>query len=292
MLEKFSVGRLASLACLLEVSAPKPGNVHRGADFADVTFEDFVVSAEVLGNVIDQDSELGVGETILAAVQATRAAVKTNTNLGMVLLMVPLAKAFAATGILTQTTVAETLKSLDANDSAAVYAAINHANAGGMSQTEDLDEMDLKSSPPDDLLAAMKNAADRDMIALQYANGFQTVFDEVVPLLESAYQRESDLRAAIVESHVRLIAQYGDSLISRKCGHSVSENARRMAAIAIERLDKNKQSEFLAAISDLDFWMRSDGNRRNPGTTADLIAAGLFVGFANGCFLPTFSTSD
>jgi len=31
------------------------------------------------------------------------------------------------------------------------------------------------------------------------------------------------------------------------------------------------------AVSDLDFWLRSDDHRRNPGTTADLVAAGLFV---------------
>ena len=68
VLDKFSIGRLASLACLLEVSAPKPGNVHRGADFADVTFEDFLISAEILGNTIDQNAEQGIGETILSLI--------------------------------------------------------------------------------------------------------------------------------------------------------------------------------------------------------------------------------
>lgn len=289
MLDKFSIGRLASLACLLEVSAPKPGNVHRGADFADVTFEDFLISAEILGNTIDQNAEQGIGETILAAVEATRAVVRTNTNLGMVLLVVPLAKAFDATSSLNRTHVAEMLESLDANDAASVYQAINHAKAGGMNEVE---EMDLKACPPDDLIAAMKHAADRDMIARQYANGFRDVFEEVVSMLDTACQRHADLRGAIVETHVRLISRYGDSLIARKCGVAVSENARRMASIAVERLDENKKAEYHAAIADLDFWMRSDGNRRNPGTTADLIAAGLFVGFVNGIFLPTFSSSE
>ena len=71
-------GRLASIACLLEVCAPKPGNVHRGADFDDVGFEDFVVSAEMLGAVIDANLTLPVGEVILRVVKATRAHVGTK----------------------------------------------------------------------------------------------------------------------------------------------------------------------------------------------------------------------
>ena len=36
------------------------------------------------------------------------------------------------------------------------------------------------------------------------------------------------------------------------------------------------------ALADFDFWLRSDGHRRNPGTTADLIAAALFAGLRDG----------
>ena len=43
-MRELSIGQCASLACLLEVSAPKPGNVHRGADFEDMTFADFAAS--------------------------------------------------------------------------------------------------------------------------------------------------------------------------------------------------------------------------------------------------------
>ena len=93
-----SPGRLATLASLLEVSAPKPGNVHRGADFEGCTFGDFVLSAVVLGDSIDLTQNDGFGETILDAVQSTRAIVGTNTNLGIVLLLVPLAKCAAKIG--------------------------------------------------------------------------------------------------------------------------------------------------------------------------------------------------
>ncbi|MFT5302427.1 MAG: triphosphoribosyl-dephospho-CoA synthase, partial [Mariniblastus sp.] len=56
-LVQLSPGAIATLACLLEVSAPKPGNVHRGADFEDVSFVDFATSAVVLGEMITACSE-------------------------------------------------------------------------------------------------------------------------------------------------------------------------------------------------------------------------------------------
>ncbi len=86
-----SIGEAATLACLYEARAPKPGNVHPGASFADVTFEDFQASAKVIGPVMQDAQSRGVGQTILDAVQATRDAVGTNTNLGMILLFAPLA---------------------------------------------------------------------------------------------------------------------------------------------------------------------------------------------------------
>ena len=87
-----SVGRIATLACVLEVTAPKPGNVHRGADFEDVTFSDFLISAIAIGEVFDRP-HLSVGQTVLQAVQQTAALVGSNTNLGIVLLLSPLVAA-------------------------------------------------------------------------------------------------------------------------------------------------------------------------------------------------------
>src|SRR5512134_1932121 len=89
---------LATAACLLEVSAPKPGNVSRTSDFDDTTFEDFLLSAAAIGPVLAEARARGVGPTILAAVQATRRHIDTNTNLGMVLLLTPLACAAADAG--------------------------------------------------------------------------------------------------------------------------------------------------------------------------------------------------
>src|SRR5947207_2561543 len=85
-----SIGQCATLACLLEVTAPKVGNVHRGADFENLTFTDFAVSAVAIGPAMERGEE-GVWRAVLESVRATRHLVDTNTNLGMVLLIAPLA---------------------------------------------------------------------------------------------------------------------------------------------------------------------------------------------------------
>src|SRR3954464_594220 len=86
-----SIGQCATLACLLEATAPKVGNVHRGADFEDLTFTDFAVSAVAIGPAMEGAAATGVGRAVLDAVTATRSLLNTNTNLGMALLFAPLA---------------------------------------------------------------------------------------------------------------------------------------------------------------------------------------------------------
>jgi triphosphoribosyl-dephospho-CoA synthase len=296
---KLTPGSLATLACLLEVAAPKPGNVHRGADFEDVTFVDFATSAVVLGEVIEAHADQPLGQTILEAVRQNEQAVGTNTNLGIVLLIVPLAKIAGNewSDRLTVESVNRYLATLNQTDGAQVFEAIRLAKPGGLGQS---DEMDVHSSRGDsvDLIAAMKLAGDRDAIARQYATGFVDVFETGVPLLVEGRKIFGDLSPAIVYAHVALMARQADSLISRKCGTETAEHSRFLASKAIECLDQELDDTsrlteesfepYWNAVGELDFWLRSDGHRRNPGTTADLIAASLFVGIHNGIIEPPF----
>ena len=83
------------------------------------------------------------------------------------------------------------------------------------------------------------------------------------------------------------VHELGHFLIARKCGPDV---AYESAARAAQVLDAGTpQSEaFHDALGSFDFWLRSDHHHRNPGTTADLIAAGLFVGLREGSLVPPF----
>ena len=276
--ESLSMGQKVTLACMLEVSAPKPGNVHRGADFDDLSFYDFIQSAAVIGPVFEQHEQLGLGELILAAVEATRSVVSTNTNLGLILLMAPLAKA----STLDQAGIQAVLSNLNSDDADLTYQAIAKANAGGLGEVEG---MDVRGQAPDSLLEAMNCAKERDLIAAQYTNQFDDVLSVAAPKLRHSQDLGLTQPNAIVRTHVELMSLYPDSLIARKCGIEVAnESASRAAAVLAQ--ESSGQEAYVAALSDLDFWLRTDGHRRNPGTTADIIGASILVGLIEGWLEP------
>lgn len=271
-----TTGQCATLACLLEVTAPKPGNVHRAADFEDLTFTDFAVSAALIGPAMERAVEVGVGRTVLEAMRATRTFVHSNTNLGILLLLAPLA------AVPRQRPLGEGIRhvlgSLTASDAADVYQAIRLAASGSLGTVE---QMDVGGEAPADLLAAMAAAARRDTIAEQYVNHFALVLDVVTPSLTSGVQRGWTLSQSIVHTHVRLLSEYSDTLIIRKCGPEIGRQAALRASRVLD-CGGPPSEDYERALGELDFWLRSDGHRRNPGTTADLIAAGLFCGLRDG----------
>ena len=79
-------------ACLDELEAPKPGNVHVFASGHRMTAAEFVRSAEAAAAPLALP-EARVGNRIRDAVEATLTLVGTNTNLGIILLCAPLAAA-------------------------------------------------------------------------------------------------------------------------------------------------------------------------------------------------------
>ncbi len=277
-----SAGQCFALATIMEATVPKPGNIHRGADFEDASYPDFIVAATVVSPIIDRAAERPLGKTLVDAVASTRAAVSTNTNLGTLLLVAPLAKVTAAAPLAAG--VAAVLAELTPQDTCDVYEAIRLAHPGGLGKVE---SADVAEAPPLNLLDAMRLAAERDLVARQYATDFQDLFETVVPWIRAAVDAGPDLPAAIVHVHVQLMACFPDSLIARRCGPEI---AQQSAVRAQRVLDSGKPGDdaYDFGLSDLDFWLRADGHRRNPGTTADLVAAGLFVALREGIIKSPF----
>ena len=251
---------------------------------AQAVRELFVLCVKVaIGPAIEAATHQGVGATVLQAIQATRQWVQVNTNLGSVLLIAPLAcvprEQPLAAGV------AAVLRGLTAEDARQVYEAIRLAQPGGLGRA---DRMDVAGPPPPDLLAAMRLAADRDLVARQYVNGFQQVLEFAVPSLTEGVQTGWRLTDAVIHTQMRLMSEYPDSLIARKCGDDL---ARRSAEFAARVLAAGRPGEdgYQHVLADFDFWLRCDGNRRNPGTTADLLAAALFVILRDDRIRPPFA---
>ena len=278
-----SIGQCATVACLLEVTAPKPGNVYRGADFEDLHYFDFLLSANLIAPAMQRAQEgASLGQTVFSAIQATRQMVATNTNLGTVLLLAPLAMVPRTEPL--SRGVAKVLQTLTHQDSQLVYQAIRLAQPGGLGR---VDQADVADDAPIDLLAAMRLASQRDLVARQYAEAFAPVLDHVVPWLQSGLANGWSLASAIVHTQLRTMSYWPDSLIARKCGVQTAADATRRAQRVLDSGQPGEEN-YLHELADLDFWLRSDGHRRNPGTTADLIAAALFVTLREGWLAPPF----
>jgi triphosphoribosyl-dephospho-CoA synthase len=279
------IGLCAQAACILEVSARKPGNVHRFADFDDLTYLDFVLSAAAIAPVLDTATGRSIGATILQSIRVTRTVVATNSNLGIVLLLAPLAAVPREQEL--RIGVKSVLDRLSQYDADFAYEAIRLARPGGLGTVA---HQDVQSEPTESLRAVMALAADRDLIARQYANGFREVLDEGLPALLAAQDRGDALEDAIIHCHLTLMAKHPDSLIARKYGPAEAEEVRSQAQVVLE-LGGPATDAGRAALADFDRWLRA--NRRNPGTTADLVCACLFAALRDGTIqLPTGFVSD
>jgi triphosphoribosyl-dephospho-CoA synthase len=277
-LTQIPLGTAATLACLYEATARKPGNVYPGADFDEqTTHAAFVASAIAIGPIVEKAPAAGLGQTVLNGVRATREAVETNTNLGTLLLVAPLAVVPREADL--EPGVGRVLAVLTPDDTRATYEAIRLASAGGLGQTS---EADIHDDPPPDLslVDAMRLAADRDLVARQYTNNFHDVFG-VARFIEIGLTPQARLEDAIIMAYLKQLAAAPDSLIQRKLGPGAAEEASHRAQAVLLKGSVRSES-FKNAAADLDRWLRADGNRRNPGTTADLVAAGLFVLLRDG----------
>lgn len=265
------VGLCAQVACVWEVTARKPGNVHRFRDFDDATYIDFVLSAAAIAPELAKACRRPVGETVLACVGATRRVVATNTNLGIVLLLAPLAA--VPDGEPLRRGITRILHGLTVDDARLVYEAIRLARPGGLGRVA---KEDVTDEPTISLRQVMALAANRDLVARQYANGFEEVFAVGVPAVEAGLRDTGALEPAIIRAHLELLARFPDTLIARKCEPAVATEA---AARARGVLDAGWPTlpAGRAAFAGLDAWLRADGRRRNPGATADLLTACLFI---------------
>jgi triphosphoribosyl-dephospho-CoA synthase len=272
------VAAAAQLACLLEVSAPKPGNVSPERHFHDTRYEDFLASAVAIGPALSGASEHPLGTTIRTAVEATRRWTMSNTNLGIVLLLAPLARAALRSGgtlrkrlerVLTETTVA---------DAAQVYAAIRQAGPGGLGETA---TEDVSDAPTVTLREAMGLAADRDAVAREYVTDFALTFEVGVPAIRAARQEGLAWTEAVVEAYLTLLASTADTHIARKLGQPEAESVSRRAA-QVRAAGGTRSEAGRKALAALDAELRDPRNRRNPGTTADLTCAALFVVILEG----------
>jgi triphosphoribosyl-dephospho-CoA synthase len=236
-----------------------------------MTAAQFMTSARVSSGPIS-DPRLPLGKRILEAVRATREAVATNTNLGILLLAGPLARAAEISRGGLRDNLQAVLEGIDPADTAAVFEAIALAAPGGLGAAEN----DVREAPRVTLIEAMKEAAGRDRIARQYVTGFDDVFGLGVGAIEAALARGEDGIWPAVFAHMAFFSGFPDSHVMRKHGADTAGRVRDEAVAVNAALHAAAGEEERLRLL-LAFDRRLKAARINPGTSADLTVASLFV---------------
>jgi triphosphoribosyl-dephospho-CoA synthase len=247
------------------------GNVHPAAAFADLSHEELVAAGDAIAAPLDLAATRPLGRTVLDAVTASRRVTRSNANLGIVLAIAPLA-AVPDGAALSPAAAAAVLAATTPDDARDVYAAIALANPGGMGRR---DEWDIGGPAPQSLLDAMHAAADRDQIARLWAQGYEPLFAGPVADIAAEIERGLSLGAAIERSHLMQLARDPDTLIARKHGIAAANDISARAAAVLAA-----GADWPAGAADLDRFLRAQ--RMNPGTTADLVAAALYILLVTG----------
>lgn len=275
--KKFTSVQLAKaykMACMAELQALKPGNVHAFADGHGMTIDDFIKSADVTADIITRP-DLSLGERIFYAAEATKNAVGQNTNLGVLLLCVPIIDAALGlfVGQALQQKLPETLSRLTVSDAEYVSRAIVLASPGGLGNA---DQYDVREIPNVSLLKMMSVAQDRDRIAWQYANNFQDIMVFGISRYADAMIKWVNPAWSATALYLAFLAHYPDTHVVRKYGESFAESLRQEAA-EFEQMHSAAENPKLVQKRLLDWDASLKQRGINPGTSADLTVATLLV---------------
>jgi triphosphoribosyl-dephospho-CoA synthase len=323
----YEVTCAGQLAAALEVSGwPKPGNVHRTADFPDTRFEHFIAGSIALGpaliEVARRGIRVGLGSLEPARIRVGRYVKKSvldvkrwhrggNTHLGVSLLFMPLGaaagialarwKTITSDGL--RRSVREVMGSTTPDDAVDVYEAITEAESGALGRLDPRDTLDLTDERAKrqlirqgvTLYDVMKKSSSWDNVARELTTYYSASFEVGYPTFLRVYEDTRDVNIATVHTFLTLLSRFPDTFIARKLGTQVTSEISEAVRIGLETSRKISEEARTAldlgglmtlkgkdAITKLDSKLRSPRNELNPGTTADITAASLFVAILTG----------
>jgi len=303
------VSRCLELAILLEVSTyPKPGNVHRTADFLETRYEHFLASAVAVAPHFKHAAERGIqvstgkiGPAHVGIGKVIKEAVKSvslwqhggNTLLGSIVLLSPVAvaagmvlakeKFFIAKLRENLKVVVESSTPMDAID---VYDAILVAKPSGLGKAPKLDVTDPASKQKilEDqvtLFEVFKIASEYDSIASEWVNNYPVTFDLGYPYFIQQLEETKDINTATVHTFLKILSEVPDTFIARKVGLA---KAKEISAEARHVLEKGglKTKSGRNLLWKFDKKLRDPAHELSPGTTADITEAVLAISILGG----------
>ncbi|WP_049911990.1 triphosphoribosyl-dephospho-CoA synthase [Halorubrum kocurii] len=309
----------ATLALLLEVAGtPKPGNVDRHRDLDGLRFEAFLGGAVGAreGLELAADGTTGVGRAFERGVSGMAARAGTNTQFGCLLLLVPLVRASAEAeepgGDLAPAGVERVARETTVDDAVAFYRAFEHVDVAVADPPADAADLDVRRGSDAAPALREREATLRDVMALsaglggdddrgdpdrvpdrnarEWVEGFPRTFRAAEWILSD----EGPLTDRAARAFLGLLAAEPDTLVAANRGPETAREASERAAAllggagappdalagvdavdaaAVRAADLGAAEELATAFVDEEI---------NPGTTADLTCAALYVALRRG----------
>ncbi|MGQ9565747.1 MAG: triphosphoribosyl-dephospho-CoA synthase [Candidatus Bathyarchaeales archaeon] len=304
------IAACAQLAILLEVNAPKPGNIHKNANFHKTNYEHFLASAVAIAPSLKTAAAKGIqlaeekihpNQTSIGNIikDATKRINHWqhggNTLLGTTILLTPIAIAAGKTlkqnnGKLDLEKLRKNIKTITTTttpeDAVAVYEAIEIAKPGGLNKTTKFDATNPLSKKEilkthTTLYDIFKISAKYDSIANEWINNYHVTFNIGYKTLQKELETKNNINHAIIQTFLQIISQIPDTLIARKNGTEKAKKISQQAKHVLELGGLNTE-QGKKAIAKLDYTLRDNKNKLNPGTTADLITATLTLHILKG----------
>lgn len=268
----------AVLALLLEVTGtPKPGNVDRHREYEDLRFEHFMAGASgsIPGLALAADSGADLGHAFEQSVAGMAEQTAGNTQFGALLLLCPLVRT-TVQGELTPRRTETVVEATTVEDACAFYRAFEHVDVAVDDPPDGLEALDIRRGPDAEphlrdqgyaLCDVMELSREVDGVAREWTDGFPRSFAAA----EWIATEDGPVSNQTSSTFLRLLAEEPDTFIETQHDRETAERATEQAR---EALDGERDPETLAD----EFVERSI----NPGTTADLTAAALFIALERG----------
>jgi triphosphoribosyl-dephospho-CoA synthase len=255
-------------ACILEAQVGKPGNIYPGREgYDELVTSGFLLGATIrrICEEIEHKTSRGVGRYIHEAVLDRIRVVPMNTNVGIILLHMPLALAAQKQGVgKVKEGLDEIIQKTTVEDAVEVMKAIRESGAfvGVPEYGPDVrsDEgVEMVRQAEYTLLQLFEMSSPWDSIASEWVHGFPIIFSGAEDLLAGT---------SILQLYMNVLAEYPDSLIRRRYGMKTAERIREEARELVENFSLDRLWKW-------DHELFNHGI--NPGTTADLVSASIFI---------------
>lgn len=268
----------AHLALLLEVSStPKPGNVDRDREYPTLRFEHFLAGA--VGAQAGLEMAAGgapVGAAFERAVAGMADQEGGNTQFGALLLIVPLVVT-AQTGTLTKSEVSSVLQSTSVEDAANFYRAFDHVDVSVRDPPAGMESLDVRRGSEAvpaveerslTLQDVMDFSAEWDGVAREWVQGYERTFSAANAIASGT----GPIPDRVAATYLWLLAREPDPFVAINHGQRTAHSVMVRAQEAREG-DPELVEAFAESLVEEGI---------NPGTTADISAAGLFLALERG----------